>query len=143
MSSAEKPRKDAIASVRFDPDVIDAVKALASSGGVRVSEWIRGTVEREVARRDGEAPGAAPMPGWRAENPSLSFSLTAADQWQVVVRNRHRPNDWRECCPDGHASPEDAAAHGALLAAQAMSTWARSLREPAAGALVLAGKSVA
>ena len=69
----------------------------------------------------------------------FAFMVTYASKLSDIGR----VNWARACCNEGHNSPEDAAAHGALIAAQALAAYARSLRPPAIGALILAGKSAA
>ncbi|MGH9116777.1 MAG: YlcI/YnfO family protein [Acidimicrobiales bacterium] len=45
--------------VRFPPDVVDAVKALAGADGLTVSEWIRRAVaDALAARHTGDDPAA-------------------------------------------------------------------------------------
>jgi hypothetical protein len=136
-----EPRKDCMTSVRFDPGVLGAVKAAAEAQGHSVSEWMRDAVQREISRRDSEPK--APVHGDAMRQPVMSLSIGPGDCWQATLSDAGRANWARCCCNEGHLSPEDAAAHGALLAAQALTAYARSLRPPAIGALILAGKSAA
>jgi hypothetical protein len=142
--TSQPSRKDAVASVRFDAAVIGAVKAAAAAEGRTPGAWIRNAVQREVTRRENGSPAQAQGSCASVmENPSLSFSINAAGQWQVIIADRSLHHSWRYCCESGHASPEEAAAHGSVLAAQLLSAWARTLRPPALGGLLLDGQNVA
>ena len=72
---------------------------------------------------------------------TLSLSIIGDDEHPLWVTymtpawSFFRPQD---CCATGHASPEEAASHGAALAAIWLSQYARSLKPPAWGALALA-----
>ena len=144
--STREPRKDAVVSVRFDPAVIDAVKTVAGAKDQAPSAWIRETVDREISRRESIRPETslpAVTHGDAMRQPAMSLSIGPGDCWQVILSDVGRMNWARCCCNEGHASPEDAAAHGALIAAQALTAYARSLQPPAIGALILAGRSAA
>lgn len=52
------------------------------------------------------------------------------------------PGFEKDCCKDGHDSPEEAAAHGSTLAAIWIARQVRNLEPPAVGALAL-GKRAA
>ena len=141
-----EPRKDHVASVRFDPAVIDAVKTAAEAKGRTVGSWIRDVVDREISRRESSRPETslpAMTRGDAMRQPAMSLSIGPGDCWQVILSDVGRQNWARACCNEGHRSPEDAAAHGALIAAQALTAYARSLQPPAIGALILAGRSAA
>lgn len=89
--------------VRFAPEVVRAVQALAASEGMTVSAWIRREVEREVSRRASPASpasAAASTPGQAAYEAFLPGG----------------PIDWEYAASDVHAMWE-AAAQAAIAAA--------------------------
>jgi hypothetical protein len=55
----QRPMKSAMVPVRFSPEMISAVKRLASQDGVTVSTWIRQLVGREIQRRQPPSTAAA------------------------------------------------------------------------------------
>lgn len=124
-------------SVRFDAAARAAMQSAAEADGCTVSEWLRRAAGREVERREGAAAITA---GWVAERPEMALSIGEGDQWRMWLSDRATSANDRWCC-DGHGSPEDAAAHGALLAAQAMSAWARRLPAGTCGGDLLARAS--
>lgn len=130
-------------AVRFDTATIEAVKLAAEARGGSVSDWIRDAVQREVDRRGSSPTSTSAVPPALRPDDCVSMALTIGpgDSWHIVVKTGQRAGRW--CCEEGHGSPEDASAHGALLAIQALSAWARSLQPPAIGALILRGESTA
>ena len=78
---------------------------------------------------------------------SIALLLLGGDEvprWAARVTDDTRPpcarGAVRDCC-EGHGTPEEAAAHGALLAAMLLVRDARSLEPPAIGALALARRA--
>ena len=73
----------------------------------------------------------------------LTLYLIGSDdepRWAADVRaSGHvtRHSDGQYCCGQGHTTPEEAASHGSALAATWLSSYARSLKPPACGALAL------
>ena len=79
---------------------------------------------------------------------SIGLILTGSDEeprWASRVTRSdlhpHARGAGRDCCAGGHDEPEEAAAHGALLAAAWLGRDARSLQPPAIGALALAKRT--
>jgi len=55
-SGRGRPRLGEVTSVRFPPDLEALAKRQAAREGKNLTEWIRGIVGAEVARRDGRCP---------------------------------------------------------------------------------------
>jgi hypothetical protein len=55
-ASRREPRFTTIVPVRFEPTMLDAVRARAAADDRSVSAWIRRTVEAELRRGGGAAP---------------------------------------------------------------------------------------
>jgi hypothetical protein len=72
--------------IRFRPQTIARVKAIAERDGMTVSSWIRGVVEREVERR---------MPA----SPQTRLSQTRPTTWRIV-HAANLPDEARTQNPD-------------------------------------------
>lgn len=55
---------------------------------------------------------------------------------RMQARRQWHP-ETRDCCEAGHPAPEEAAGHGAAIAAIYLATCVRALEPPAIGALAL------
>jgi hypothetical protein len=51
-----RPKLGEVTSVRFPPDLEAAAKRAAANEGKNTTEWIRGLVNDEIARREGRCP---------------------------------------------------------------------------------------
>lgn len=69
---------------------------------------------------------------------SIALMLIGTDEeprWAAyILQGKSRAQD---CCEAGHQTPEEAASHGAALAATWLSRYARSLTPPACGAVAI------
>jgi hypothetical protein len=75
----QQPRLSGMTSIRFAPEVIEAVKGLAFSEGVTVGSWIRRLVDREIGARARQRPqGLVEGSGVAGDPRALTSTLSRA-----------------------------------------------------------------